>query len=191
MRIFYLLFLHTELFSACWLLYKISNSNHPSLQHNKRSPDVLSTFPHFLCLHHQPRMGTCFFWIFPNYHFAKPLLPLAEGERYAHTCGQIHMTSSAAPTAPFPFSSPLHPPLGPRAGGVPGAEQGTSWSAVKRWALNSPSQAWAALLRQTGQGRSTLGNNMQIPWWGQQRGKSQRWGSGHNFDLREIKFSCV
>ena len=99
-----------------------------------------------------------------------------------------HKKQPCPHSTPFPFSSPLHPHLGPRAGGAPGAEQGTSWSAVNGGALISPSQTRAALLCQAGQGRSSLGDSMQIPWWGQQRGTS-RWVEALTFEPRDITVS--
>ena len=179
---------HAGLSFWFWLTHKIFNFKRTlDLQHKHRALELSSNFPHCPCLHFPQRMGTCFFWIFPHSHLDKCLVPLAKGERCAHTCGQTNMRNSAAPTVHFPFSSPICPHLGPKAGGAPGAEQGTSWSAVDGWALISPSQTRAALLCQAGQGRSSLGDSMQIPWSGQQRGKCL--GEGPSLVTKEDKMS--
>lgn len=137
-------------------------------------------------------MFICFFWIFPPNHFVKYLLPLVEGERCSHTCGQIHMKSSAAPQPPFPFWSPLCPHLGPRAAGAPGAEQGTPCSAENWGALIRTSQTSAALLCQSGQSRYFLGDSMQIPGdGGGSRGEIDRgWGGRGDFPVTKIKCPC-
>ena len=73
----------------------------PGLTPSKISRGHVSTCPHF-----HPRMGTYFVWFYPHSLFAKHL-PLAAGERCAHTCLHMPTKSSPAPTAP---PSPSHLP---------------------------------------------------------------------------------
>ena len=56
---------------------------------------------------------------------------------------------------------------------------------VDRGVLISQSEIRAELLSQTCKGRSSLGNHVQIPWWGQRCG--QRQGEGRLVCTKEEK----
>ena len=88
------------------------------------------------------------------------------------------------PRAPHSLHPPSHPP--PSSPGTQSRRSPRSWAgnlmfrSVNWGVLVSQSKTRAELLSQTCKGRSSLGNHMQIPCWGQWCGQSQRQGGrGH------------
>ena len=84
------------------------------------------------------------------------------------------MLPQSSPLSASSFSSPLHPHLGPRAGGAQELTGNLMFRSVNWGVLVSQSKTRAELLSQTCKGRSSLGNNRQIPWWGQRCAQSPR-----------------
>ena len=92
-----------------------------------------------------------------------------------------------------------HPPLMPSLS-LPGTQSRRnprSWAgnlmfrSLNWGVLISQSKTRAELLSQTCKGRSSLGNHMQIPWWGQRCRQSQRRVGGIKLKQSEIKLLCV
>ena len=87
--------------------------------------------PHFLCHSPDQSIGPSSFWNFPHSLKSKHPMFICTTSHTHRTRDRTHMESGDAPRTEVPIllSCPLCPYLGPRAGGAPGAEQGTSCSA--------------------------------------------------------------
>ena len=138
--------------------------------------------PHFPGHSPDQSTGPSSFWNIPHSHRSQVPMPIC---RTRHTSNREHTWRAVLPpelTPPSSSSTPLHPYLGPRAGAAPGAQQGTTCSAVwteESWLVRA--RPGAELVSQTWKGRSSLRNNMQIPWWGQRCGQSQERWEGSTF----------
>ena len=150
--------------------------------------------PHFLCHRPDQSTGPSSFWNFPHSLRSKhPMFVCMTSHthrtRRQNTHGEWRCPQNWGP------HRLLMPPLS-----LPGTQSRRS---PRSWAGNlmfrslnwgvliSQSKIRAELLSQTCKGRSSLGNHMQIPWWGQRCRQSQRRVGGIKLKQSEIKLLCV
>lgn len=160
----------------------------------KEADKHLPHHPHFLLSQYWPEYRSFFLLELPHSLRSKHPIFICTTSYTHGTCRRnTHGELSCPRTRPQPpLSCPLCPYLGPRAGGSPPR----SWSrnlmfrSVNWGVLISQSKTRAELLSQTWKGRSSLGNHMQIPCWGQWCGQSQEAG-GRVKLAGEVKLLCV
>ena len=150
--------------------------------------------PHFLCHRPDQSTGPSSFWNFPHSLRSKRPMFFCTTSHTHRTRRQNTHGEWRCPQNWGPHPS-LMPPLS-----LPGTQSRRS---PRSWAGNlmfrslnwgvliSQSKIRAELLSQTCKWRSSLGNHMQIPWWGQRCRQSQRRMGGVKFKQSEIKLLCV